>query len=212
MRLPIFAPVALDADRRAGAWVFEQAQSRLVWLLFLAFGCADGGLAVATFEHDYGLAILLAAFAGLLLIWMRESIELAILRLRGGHAEAAVGNELRELRWEGYLVANDIMFGGRGNLDHLVSGPDGVFLIETKANRYDLSQLKKVKWQAARVHDALGGHWVTPVMCAGVRKKKPFKHAGVWIAGRGQVADLVRSLPGKPIDSEDFYRFTDRLS
>jgi hypothetical protein len=205
------ALVAANTERKAGGWVLEQAQSRLTWLLFAAFVCADLGFMAAWVEHDHVLALLLGAFALVLFIWMRDSVELAIPWLRGGNAEAAVGDELQELRYDGYHVTNDLMFGGRGNIDHLVSGPNGVFLIETKANRYELPQLKKLKWQAARVHDELGGHWVTPVMCAGVRRRKPFRHDGVWIAGRGQLSELIKSLPGKPIDTDRLYRFTDRL-
>ena len=35
---------------------------------------------------------------------------------------------------------HDVMFGGRGNLDHIVSGPNGVYLVETKYRRYSTAE------------------------------------------------------------------------
>lgn len=204
--------MAADSDRKAGAWVLDQVQGRRVWLFFAAFVCADVGVMIVWLQREWILGFLLAGMAATFLYALRESVELAVIRLRGGRAEQEVGEVLKGLRRGGYLVLNDLMFGGEGNLDHLVSGPNGVFLIETKPTRYESSQLTKVKRQAARVHDELGNHWVTPVMCAGSRRKKPYKHDGVWITGSNNIVQLITSLNGKPVDPERLYRFTDRLS
>ena len=83
--------------------------------------------------------------------------------LKGSTAEAAVGETLEPLRWERYIVMHDMPQRGEGNIDHVVSGPNGVYLVETKFARYLPVHLKKAKRQAARLHDELGV-WVTPVV------------------------------------------------
>jgi hypothetical protein len=51
-----------------------------------------------------------------------------------------------------------------------ISGPNGVFMVETKFRRYEDSQLGKAKRQAKKLHDELGCG-VTPIICAGERKR-----------------------------------------
>jgi hypothetical protein len=85
-----------------------------------------------------------------------------------------------------------------------------VFVIETKFKRYEDAQLAKVKRQALRLHDDLGC-WVTPVICAGVRKKS-FVHKRVLITGRGLLAETILAQTGHgPVDPERLARFADRL-
>lgn len=50
----------------------------------------------------------------------------------GKRGEAAVSEALKDLPNE-YVLLNDLMLpDGRGNIDHLVMGPNGLFVIETK--------------------------------------------------------------------------------
>jgi len=51
---------------------------------------------------------------------------------RGAEGEEVVGKILEDLSAEGWLVIHDVSFG-RGNIDHIVVGPGGVFTIETKS-------------------------------------------------------------------------------
>jgi hypothetical protein len=85
---------------------------------------------------------------------------------RGAHAESIVGYVLEKLRKLGFEVVHDIPQPGEGNIDHLVSGPSGVFMIETKRWEYDAWHLRKAKRQAAKLATELGV-WVTPVICLG---------------------------------------------
>ena len=51
---------------------------------------------------------------------------------KGMQGEERVVSELSSLRDE-FLVLNDVMLrGGMGNIDHIVVGPTGVFVVETK--------------------------------------------------------------------------------
>jgi hypothetical protein len=206
----MFGLVPYDVDTKPGAWVEKQAQRRLIQLLVAATLVGVLGEFAALLVHDYVLEALILGIVICMAIAANDRMELAVPWLKGASAESAVGAELEELRRDGYIVMHDVMFGGEGNLDHIVSGPNGVFLVETKFKRYELHQLTKVKRQAARVHDELD-HFVTPVICAGVRTTAPYKHAKVWVAGRGQLADLIRGIQGRPVDPERLFRFADGL-
>ncbi len=204
--------MAYDVERKPGAWVNEQAARRSHSVYF------TGGMYVAAFGlsalawHLGQPIVALVACAALLCFAYATNIgiEVAVPWLKGAFAETAAGNELDELRCEGYIVMHDLMFGGEGNLDHLVAGPNGVFLVETKYGSYDDKHLPKIKRQAAKLASELGC-WVTPVICSGVRKKT-FKHQRVLIAGRGQLADAIRSQPGgRQVDHERLARFADKL-
>lgn len=51
---------------------------------------------------------------------------------QGAEGEEAVGEILEGLRERGWYVIHDVSFG-RGNIDHIVVGPGGIFTIETKS-------------------------------------------------------------------------------
>src|SRR4051812_32927294 len=130
--------------------------------------------------------------------------------LTGGRAEEAVGMTLNELRHEGWIVMHDIERAGEGNLDHLVSGPGGVFLIETKARRYVYAHLPRVKRQAARLHDELDV-WVTPVICIHQRAGAPWRASGVSIVPGGQLLAWLRAQRNATVDFDRLARFADSL-
>ncbi|HET9592871.1 MAG TPA: nuclease-related domain-containing protein [Solirubrobacterales bacterium] len=51
---------------------------------------------------------------------------------QGAEGEEVVGRILEGLRERGWCVIHDVSFG-RGNIDHIVVGPGGIFTIETKS-------------------------------------------------------------------------------
>lgn len=54
--------------------------------------------------------------------------------LRGAEGEKRVGAILDDLAADGWHVTHDVSLG-RGNIDHVLVGPGGVFTVETKAHR-----------------------------------------------------------------------------
>jgi hypothetical protein len=52
---------------------------------------------------------------------------------RGAEGEEVVGRIIEGLAAEGWCVIHDISFG-RGNIDHIVIGPGGIFTVETKSH------------------------------------------------------------------------------
>jgi hypothetical protein len=110
------------------------------------------------------------------------------------------------------MVMHDIEQAGEGNIDHLVSGPSGVFMIETKLRSYNERQLSKAKRQAAKLHDELDV-WVTPVICLAERtgERPPYKHAGVWIVRRDQLVGWLGEQRNQVLPFERLARYADRL-
>jgi hypothetical protein len=108
---------------------------------------------------------------GLLKVIGERKLDLAVRWRRGWVAERSVGEELNRLRWDGFIVMHDVPQRGEGNIDHIVSGPTGAYLIETKARGYQADHLVRARRQAAKLQAELGT-WVTPVICLNERESK----------------------------------------
>ena len=137
-------------------------------------------------------------------------MDVALRWRKGKVAEQEIGDELDLLRRERYYVLHDVEQDGEGNVDHLVSGPSGVFLVETKYRGYEFSALLKARRQAAKLHDVLGV-WVTPVICVAKRSYGPRKHRGVWVMGKNELLDWIRAQHNATLPFERLARFADRL-
>jgi hypothetical protein len=99
-----------------------------------------GVLAVATALLGKGLglhSVLFLASEVALLVSMfvisRYVLPLVERRDRGAAGEEHVGGLLDELSQRGWLVIHDATLG-RGNVDHILIGPPGIFTIETKSH------------------------------------------------------------------------------
>jgi len=85
-------------------------------------------------------------------------------RVQGAVGEEQVGAILEDLRAEGWSAVHDVATG-RGNVDHIVVGPGGLFTVETKSRRgrVDVGRieerwLKQAYAQRKHVERALGRH------------------------------------------------------
>jgi hypothetical protein len=206
--------VAYDVDRRPGAWVAWKAarHSRAVWIaVILVAVVAVGALALALSGHATiigGLAVFVAI--GLLKLVGDRQVDLAVRFRRGAAAERSVGETLNQLRGGGFIVMHDVEQAGEGNIDHIVSGPTGVFMIETKSRRYENKDLRKARRQAAKLHDELGV-WVTPVICLHRRAGDPFRHDRVWILPQPVILDWIRAQRQPPAPFERLAHYADDL-
>jgi hypothetical protein len=203
-----------DVDREPGAWVSAQAdrRARRVWLFIgLLAGIALVSVVLLKWNPaPVAISIIIISLAlGVRSLANREA-DRAIPWLKGARAETSVGEELNELRREGFTVMHDIEQRGEGNIDHLVSGPTGVFLVETKLRRYRPPDLVKVKRQAVRLNAELGT-WITPVICLHERQGRPFKTEGVWIVPRSEIRTWTRGQRNTPVPFEQLARFADGL-
>ena len=185
-----------QTSRQPGQWVRSQARvhERRVWML-LGLVSALGALVVAAYADERRGWLALTGVA--LICFLRRvthgSIDVAAHWDRGAKSEEAVGHALDELLAEGYTVSHDLRQEFEGNVDHLVTGPTGVFMIETKHRGYRPADLSKAKRQAKKLNDELG-EWVTPVICLDRRRaREPYRDRGVWIVSRERLLDWVRA-------------------
>lgn len=206
--------MAYDSTTRPGEWVAAQArlQARVVRLLMgSALVLIAGVLWFAIGLRNTGLTVL----ALLLLLAVQRlgarQIKVAANWLRGARSEEAVGETLAALTDEGYAVLHDLPQKFAGNIDHLVSGPSGVYMIETKNRRYQRSDLRKAKRQAAMLRDELGV-WVTPVICLDQRRDRaPFRSEGVWIVCRTRLLTWIQVQRNRALEPDRLTAFADRL-
>jgi hypothetical protein len=204
--------VAYDVDNRPGEWVTVKARAYsrqllviagsaavLMWIaVFIGFGLRSTG---ATLAIVVALLVLNRMFN------RRESV--ARRWAVGARAERAVGEALNELRERGFVVIHDVERQFEGNIDHLVSGPTGVYMIETKSRAYLRDHLRKAKRQAGKLHDSLGV-WVTPVICLSERPQMtPFRDSGVWIVPRQELLTWITSQRNRVLDFERLARFAE---
>ena len=130
---------ALDTDptrRTAGQYARATVQRLrmriLVWLGALAVATAVLGRAFGL--HD---ALFLASEMALLVSMFVIShfvLPAVDRRDRGASGEEQVGALLDSFCEGDWRVIHDVTLGRRGNVDHLVIGPAGVFTIETKSH------------------------------------------------------------------------------
>jgi hypothetical protein len=124
------------ALRRPG----QHARSRGLELAFrpVLVGCA-GLLVMAAAWAVFGLRglplVLVELVAlGVMLAGNRLYSAQAERWLRGAEGERVVGAVLTQLEGDGWKALHDISLG-RGNVDHVLVGPGGIFTIETKSHR-----------------------------------------------------------------------------
>jgi hypothetical protein len=176
----------------------------LVALPLLAFG-----LLVSNRATVVSSAVVIVLVRGLKRYADRQA-DAALPWIGGARAETSVGEELNKLCPEGFVVMHDVAQRYEGNVDHLVSGPCGVFMVETKARGYEDRHLVKAKRQAAKIHDELRV-WVTPVICIHHRRGSPFKAQGVWIVPQPCLLEWIREQRNTPVDFEQLARYADHL-
>jgi len=207
--------VGYDVRQKAGAWVTAQGARRRKWML--ASGAVYGTVTLTSlilaFTRQLSLLesalLLIAVFA--IRPFAHSYIDRHLLLTDGAAAEVAVGETLNELRHEGWIVMHDIERVGRANIDHLVCGPSGVFLIETKLRRYDDRHLSRVMNQALVLHKDVDA-FVQPVIALHRRAKpKCFKHKGVFVVPHQLLLAWLREQHNKPVDFDCLARWADSL-
>jgi hypothetical protein len=105
-------------------------------LLVVAAGALGVLLAAGPVFGLRGLALILVELAaiGVMLGADRWYSPQADRWLQGAQGEREVAAVLAELEGDGWRALHDVSLG-RGNVDHILIGPGGIFTIETKSNR-----------------------------------------------------------------------------
>jgi Nuclease-related domain len=202
---------ALTQYRRRRATELAAWTRSLTWRapLVMAAGLVTGALTAQAGLLGAGLASLaVAALAGWRLRF-RPSTQARAWQ-RGAAGERHTARLLDRLGREGYVVFHDLaMPHSPANLDHLVLGPSGVFVIDSKDwtgqvhqssdgliwhNHYCLDRtLATIRWQAETLGRLLGIP-VAPLVCV---HRAHIQHGGLHAQGVAIVpATLLRSALG----------------
>lgn len=192
-------------------WLFPMLFISLLYPLFL-FGLVFSGVLGSVGTIVGSVAIAGTSWAIMKLVeskdWHWEE---------GARGEFLVGEELEKLYKEGFHVFHDYYSVGRGNVDHFIVGPSGVFAIETKAWKGEITvkddefqvdgrsnskdPVKQVKGEAKDVRqliaDACGAnYWVNPIVCFShgeLRHYGPVR--GVEVASVGSLRNAIMRHP-----------------
>ena len=196
-----------DEDREPGH-ALAQMRRFLLGVVTMTAGCA-----IAYFAWSNGLRVqAIVGFACFMCFAYSISTRAAASRRRDEEvALTPVAEEFDELALAGFVVLHRVYFGKGDVADHVLSGPNGAFLVDTSLGASDAYQLGMVKRQARRLQDELKCS-VTPVLCVGVRQK-PSVRKDVLITGHLQLADAIRTHRGfLPPAPEQIARLRARLA
>jgi hypothetical protein len=208
-----------SAGRSALAAARQRRAAELAcWIRSLAWRAplvAAAGLTVQVLTDQTGLpwAGMLGLAAAALVAWrlrFRPSEQVTAWR-RGAQGERRTARLLDRLTGDGYVVFHDLAIpGSPANVDHLVIGPSGVFVIDSKQwtgsvhqgpdglawhNHYRLDRtLETVRWEA-RIIGRLLGTRITALLC--VHGAHVHGGGGLHVQGVAIVpAHLLRSALG----------------
>ena len=206
--------VSYHVDSAPGAYSAPVERSVNVRSVLLVAVFAGVGLLPFVLARAFDVSYAVSAPIVVLLAviyWAAASDSVLMERgLKGRNGEAVVGEALESLRWERYIVLHDVPFPGEGNIDHLVSGPNGVYLVETKFGSYLPVHLKKAKRQAAKLGEELGV-LVTPVLCVSSSEGGPYRHVGVQVVGFDALLGWIQAQTNPPVEFERLARFSAEL-
>lgn len=207
--------MAYDVERPPGRFAKRREASELRKALI--FGSLLGASVAVS------IALLLAGVSGvvsasvLLVVayvanrFANDHLDAGIAWGKGGNGEVTVGRTLEALRSEGYVVMHDLDKGFAGNVDHLISGPTGAFMVETKFRRYnddrDLARARRLAKHLARELDV---SWVQPVVCFAARSYRPRNLKGVAVLGVDDLLPFIRSQRNPVVPFEVLAAFADK--
>jgi hypothetical protein len=201
--------------RRAAEWA---AWTRsLPWraTVVLAAGGSSWMLATQLLPRLAGPAGLLAVAALAWVLRFRVSPQTSAWR-RGAAGERRTARLLARLERRGWVVLHDLAIpGSAANIDHLVIGPGGVMVIDSKQYRGRLhldrdgllwhgrhllvSELRTVRWAADQADEVLGVADLTVGAMVAVHgasvPRGRLETDGVTVAAAHRVPDLLRALP-----------------
>ena len=102
-------------------------------------------------RHPWLLTLAVVIVFGMSYRKMGRAVRGARQMRLGREGEKAVGQALEGLREKGYRVLHDIVIPGKFNIDHMLIGPGGIFVIETKTRSKPLKGDARVDYDGKRV-------------------------------------------------------------
>jgi hypothetical protein len=175
---------------------------------FAIYGAAIYGFFVVRHDlpHNARAAVVANfAIAGLrfmLLAELNRSNNDALKWIKGSRAERRIGAELAVFDREGWLVLHGYKKDRGGDIDHILCGPNGAFVIETKSYGYRAGDLRQTRTNAWWLREKLGVQsWVTGVLCVD-EERKPEEKDKVWVVSHAELVDWLRHRHNAAVDPE----------
>lgn len=123
----------------AGAVVVSMSVAMMLFFWMLAFGVRP--------PNPWFITVFLVGIAAIGAYFMRTHYRRSSDILFGIRGERAVAESLLQLTSHGYRVLHDIKLGAKQdspNIDHVLVGPEGVFVIETKMLRKRIDERQEI--------------------------------------------------------------------
>jgi hypothetical protein len=179
----------------------ELLKSACLAIILLAAIATVFTATVLHWNRDPEGPVLYCALIGVMILLKRELEGRFTLidRLQaGGSAELAVADELSRLPASWTVEHNVLRSDGRGNVDHIVTRPDGeCFVVETKSGCYRIGHLGQALGCAVGIKKDRRLRWTSPVICVDDPHQRPeLKSHGkshVWVVDRHQLAEWLPS-------------------
>lgn len=128
--------------RRAGQHQDEQIDellnSNVVVIVFFLFFCIVLVIYewvlwfIPSLRHPFYLTVVVLIWVVLGIVELFKVRKQIIKHRRGSLGEKVVADELEKIKRNGYMVIHDFQHERLGNIDHIVIGHKGVFVLETK--------------------------------------------------------------------------------
>lgn len=155
-RSPIKEPPLRAPGESLHAELIEVLFGRgLVWILMAAILCILAAMEWARWIWSIPPApITYSTFAvvGIIVavtVWRRITLQTNRIKL-GRDGEIAVGQILEQLRADGYRIYHDIPEDGY-NVDHVIIGPSGIFVLETKTVSLTNGRDNRVRFDGSKI-------------------------------------------------------------
>lgn len=213
---------------------------RLIWLVLFATA-AGLGLAgwFAPGQAKWYLAFVAGGAVGVT-VALRDTPPSYIEAWRvGQEGERRTAKRLKRLRAAGWFAWHDLATDGGGNVDHVVLGQAGVFLLDSKNYLGEMTfgdGVLRVRWvedpddgweartlvsaakgASANLGDRIGGvcgtrPWVQPVVVLWGRfRQRIVEHDGVWLVRGDDLEEWLQARPPQ-LDPSTVRRITDAVN
>lgn len=144
---------------------------------------------------DFGLA----GFAFMLLGELQRSGDDTLNWLFGARAERKVGLPLNLFADRGWLVMHGYKKDRGGDIDHILCGPNGAYVVETKSYGFRGRDIRQAALNAWWLRQKLGVPWVTGVLCVD-DDRPPEQRDRVWVVSHHDLVSWLEAQRNQPVD------------
>jgi hypothetical protein len=201
-------------ETQGGPGRYPALQGRLglarLFFIFVVYMAVVSGLYIVHHDLDSNARVAwianfaLFGFAFMLVAEFRRSADDTDRWIFGADAEKKVGLPLEQFADRGWLVLHGYKKDAGGDIDHVVCGPNGAYIIETKSygfRRRDLRQTAGNAWWLHEKLEGLGVRWVTGVLCVD-EDRPPQQEDRIWVVSHRDLVAWLEAQRNQPVDPE----------